>query len=313
MLSVEARRDIEDALLKHLPVSRIAKHADFNAALSYAVFPGGKRIRPILALLGAQIVGGAYQTVLPAAAAIEYIHIASLILDDLPCMDNASTRRERPALHIRYGEDQALLVAVALMNVSYQLVLNCCPSTPERAIRAHNELTTCIGADGMIGGQTIDLALKRQQYAIGISEKICNVKTSALIQCAVRLGAMLCGADERQLQALAYFAELLGNALQKSDDLEDIREDMSLAAGVPIIEPQAVETAKKSVAALVSEAKNVISVEFGVNRPTQILCEIADFYAVTAESMAKIQLQQCSARPEVVSPRCRADSRSNPP
>lgn len=139
---------VERALGRHLPVVPSDAHAVFNEALRYAVFPGGKRLRPVLTLLGAELVSGRREDVLQAAAAVGFLHNSSLVLDDLPCMDDATERRGRVALHGRYGEGVAVLVALALMNASYGLILSGEGINPVLAVRAHGaqHADRCVGS-----------------------------------------------------------------------------------------------------------------------------------------------------------------------
>ena len=120
---VASERDsVEAALRRSLPLSTLARAGRLNGALEYAVFPGGKRLRPALSLLAARLAGAAPKQGLKVACAVEFLHTSSLILDDLPSMDDAAVRRRRPALHLVYGEGVAVLAAVALLNQSYALL-----------------------------------------------------------------------------------------------------------------------------------------------------------------------------------------------
>ena len=150
---------IEKSLREFLPLAPPHIESEFNAAIEYALFPGGKRLRPVLTLLGAEIVGGGAESVLPSAIAVEFIHSSSLIFDDLPAMDNSRTRRGKPALHEKYSQGLAILVALGLLNAAYGLVFVNHSNLPERALRAHAEVVECVGAGGMVGGQSIDLAM----------------------------------------------------------------------------------------------------------------------------------------------------------
>ena len=146
------RELIEDALQDFLPLSRLESAARLNDAIHYAVFPGGKRMRPLLTLLGARIAGVPLDDALPAACAVEFLHTSSLIFDDLPSMDDAALRRGSATLHLVFGEDIALLAALALLNQAYALFgSNTCLLA---------EAVACIGSNGMIGGQALDLAGK---------------------------------------------------------------------------------------------------------------------------------------------------------
>jgi geranylgeranyl diphosphate synthase type II len=286
------RPHIECALLQNLPLAHLSVDTLFNEALRYSLFPGGKRLRPVLTLLGAEIAGGRALDVLPAAVAVEYVHNSSLIFDDLPCMDDAVKRRGQSALHARYGEGLAVLVALALMNASYGLIFEVSASDKSLAVNAHAELVECIGARGMVAGQSVDLAEGRTPAAASINgrdgyDSVRNLKTSALIRLALRVGAILNGASERQLNALSSYAELLGQAYQTRDDMLDLKEDAQLANAAARRKTFALERGERDtrlrVATLIAGAKNALVKEFGQSQPTLILCELAD-YVVNRES-----------------------------
>lgn len=278
---------IEGALAQHLPAVASPAHKVFNEALNYAVFPGGKRLRPVLTLLGAELVGGSRRDVLPAAAAVEFLHSSSLIFDDLPCMDDAAERRGRPALHVRYGEGVAVLVALALMNASYGLVLTGAGVEPARAVEAHGELVGCVGAEGMVGGQFADLAaaasVDEGAAALRPHERMSNLKTSALFRLTLKLGAILSGASATQLEVVHRFADILGEAFQISDDIADLREDEATASATARRPTQAAEHgaqhSDRRVTSLVAEAKEILTGEFGATRPALLLSALADYVA----------------------------------
>ncbi|HEX9927236.1 MAG TPA: polyprenyl synthetase family protein [Pyrinomonadaceae bacterium] len=284
----KAKPEIEISLRENLPLAPAALGTDFNEALVYAMFPGGKRLRPVLTLLAAELVGGASEKVLPAAAAVEFVHTSSLIFDDLPCMDDADERRGKSCLHRKFGEGNAVLVALALLNASYNLVFagmkNDCTMCATAAIKAHRELTECIGAAGMVGGQSIDLAAaKSDAVAPEKFESLRNLKTSALMRMALSLGAILSGANENQLNALSRFAELLGDAYQTSDDLLDLQEDLHISQITERRETfaltQGAMRTQIRVGNLISTAKDVLLTEFDRREPANMLCEMADYVA----------------------------------
>ncbi|MBA2501305.1 MAG: polyprenyl synthetase family protein [Pyrinomonadaceae bacterium] len=276
----DARPLIERALLDSLPLASAQGGANFNDALRYALFPGGKRLRPVLTLLGAEAVGGSASQVLAAAAAVEFIHTSSLIFDDLPCMDNAAERRGRVALHVRYGEGLAVLAALALMNASYGLMFESGGTNQSHAVRAHRELVQCIGANGMVVGQTIDLAANEKPDGRFSSDSMRNLKTSALVRLALRLGAILCGANEKQLNALTLFAEKIGDAYQTSDDMLDLIEDKALGARrATYASRYGTSDAMQRVKLLTGKAKDALAAEFSDNRPSRLLGEVADYIA----------------------------------
>lgn len=276
------RPEIERALSEHLPCAPEPFGTRFNEALRYALFPGGKRLRPVLTLLGAETVGGDVAGVMPAAVAVEFVHTCSLIFDDLPCMDDAEERRGGESLHRRYGESTAVLAALSLLNCSYPLVFKCGPGADlDCFVRAHAELVECIGTNGMVTGQTVDLSANA-----GAEDEfgtVRNLKTSALMRSALRLGAILSGADGRQLDALTRYAELFGEAYQISDDVHDIAEDAALAGAnsraATLAFRRGADDARRRVASLLGEAKDAVLDEFGPSSGPLHLCALADYIA----------------------------------
>jgi geranylgeranyl diphosphate synthase, type II len=272
---------IEKALRENLPLAPSHIETQFNEAIEYAIFPGGKLLRPVLTLLGAEIVGGKVENIVSSSAAVEFVHTSSLIFDDLPCMDNANERRGKESLHEKYGEGLAVLVAIALLNASYGLVFESTNIAAEKQIAAHKELIDCIGASGLVGGQSVDLAVaKAGKTSISDAdfESIRNLKTSSLMRLALRVGAILSGADYLQLNALSRFAELLGDAYQMSDDLIDLNEDLEHQQDTFALK-QGISEAKFRVKSLIEDAKEVLRGEFGNTSPCNLLCALADYIA----------------------------------
>jgi geranylgeranyl diphosphate synthase type II len=216
------RKRIENALNDNLPLSSQPHTEVLNEAIYYALFPGGKRWRPLLTLLGAEIVGGCPLDAMQAACAMEYLHTSSIILDDLPAMDDASLRRGRKTLHLVYGEPVALLAALSLLNESYALLARnaCRHGQRGSAGRLVEEAVRSIGSNGMIGGQTVDLILQGTGQDSGALGSRC-LKTTALMRLTMIAGAITCGADEEDAIVLGDFGVSLGIAYQICDDLLD--------------------------------------------------------------------------------------------
>jgi len=284
-LYVERQKpQIENALLEHLPLAPASIETQFNEATRYALFSGGKRLRPVLTLLGAELVGGKSDLVLPPAVAVEFVHTSSLIFDDLPCMDNANERRGKTSLHEKFGEGLAVLVAVGFLNASYGLVFVNHREMPERAMQAHLEIVECVGAAGMVGGQSIDLALAKGAGVIKHSdfetESIRNLKTSALMRLALRIGAILAGANYLELANLSRFAELLGDAYQLSDDLIDFEEDGELfETNKTFAIDEGQDSARLKLKTIVEEAKRVLIENFPSNEARSCLIQLTDYLA----------------------------------
>jgi geranylgeranyl diphosphate synthase type II len=215
---------IEHALEDNLPLAPPEIETQFNEAVRYLIFPGGKRLRPVLTMLGAELVGGNAGNVMHAAAAVEFVHTSSLIFDDLPCMDNSAERRGRLSLHEQFGEGLSTLVGIGLLNHSYRLVTADAVNDSDRSVSAVLEIVNCVGPAGMVGGQSVDLAVQRAECrtcAARDTRHLQYLKTSSLIRLCLSLGAILTGAKERQLEQLSNFANCLGHAYQISDDIID--------------------------------------------------------------------------------------------
>jgi len=223
-LAVHSAR-LEAALRERLPLSRFPAASALNDALAYAAFPGGKRLRPMATLLVGDCLGvQSSSALLRAACAMEYLHTSSLIFDDLPAMDDASARRERPPLHRVYGEGIALLAALAFLNQSYRLMAESVrEEPPQTRDLLFEELCHCIGSDGMIGGQSIDISLRG---ASSISDRQdCNFKTTSLTRLMLSAGAIVCHAPTEQVRALAEFGHQVGATYQQLDDWMDEEAD----------------------------------------------------------------------------------------
>ena len=280
------RPQIEKSLREHLPLAPPKIETKFNEAVEYALFSGGKRLRPVLTLLSAELFGGKAETILPAAIAGEFIHTSSLIFDDLPCMDNASERRGKTSLHEKFGEGLAILVAIGFLNASYGLVFVNHANLPERAMAAHAELVECIGASGMLGGQSVDLALatganvsNRENYEF---ESVRNLKTSALMRLSLRVGAILAGASHLDLVTLSRFAELLGDAYQLSDDLIDLEEDGTIFDNEQktFAISQGENSANLQLKQTIEEAKRILVDNFPPSAARSCLLQLTDYLAV---------------------------------
>lgn len=197
-----------------------------HAAMRYSVLAPGKRLRPILALLTYEHCGGDSsgldKPIHFAMAALEMVHTYSLIHDDLPCMDDDELRRGMPTCHVKFGEATAVLAGDALHDVAFALLAR----TGEAKTVA--ELAEALGTAGMIGGQMADVEAEGRPVNRADVVNIHTRKTGALIRCAVRLGAMLAGADEPTLGRLTTYAEKIGLAFQIIDDILDVEGDREL-------------------------------------------------------------------------------------
>ncbi len=251
---------IENALRENLPVAPTHIETQFNEALEYALVSGGNRFRSILTMLGAELVEGKAVDVLPSAVAVEFIHTSSLIFNDLPCMDNSAKLREKESLPEKYGEGLAVLVGLGFLNASYPLVFVNHSGMPERAMLAHAEIVECVGAAGLVGGQTVKNVdgFENQNYE---TDSIKNLKTSALLRLALRLGAILSGANYIELASLSRFAELLGDAYQMSDNL------------------MTKETTNLDLNSTINEAKRILVENFPSNEARSCMIQFTEYLA----------------------------------
>jgi geranylgeranyl diphosphate synthase type II len=215
------RREVEAALRRLVEPSRAPA---VQAAVEDSLFAPAKRLRPILALLVADVLKGNPDSLLPAGCAIEMVHTASLILDDLPSMDDAKTRRGRPTCHVSHGEATAILAAFALINRAFEILAEGWHGGPDATQRAAlaRELARAIGQDGMIAGQSVDLLMTDRELDFPTLEFIHSRKTGALFTASATLGAMSARARPAELAAVVAYAKNLGLAFQIVDDLIDV-------------------------------------------------------------------------------------------
>lgn len=278
------RSDVENSLAEFLPISSQKYTERFNDALHFAMFPGGKRWRPLLTLIAGSIVGACKESLLPSACAIEYLHTSSMIIDDLPAMDDADLRRGKPALHLAYDESTALLVSLALMNKSYSLFDLSCQriGNPTVSGKILTEATLCIGEEGMIGGQVVDLEIGDGGYSPDYLD--CrNLKTSALMRLMMTVGAIAQGASDAEIQVLANYGEALGMAYQIRDDLLDEIGDHHILGKTSkqdarhcrhnFVAEYGVEGAAKLAQRLTKEASADLRQQFGDSKPVELLSE----------------------------------------
>jgi geranylgeranyl diphosphate synthase type II len=215
---------VEEALPKYLPKNEQSLQKLLYEIMGYACESGGKRLRPILALEFCRVCGGDTARAMPFACAIEMIHSYSLIHDDLPCMDNSPIRRGRPSSHVAYGEDMALLAGDALLNRAFEVILepaNRSGLPAESVLRAAYELANASGAEGMVGGQVIDLLYENKPINLDILEKLQYGKTAAIIEASCAIGCHIAGAGDDKLTAAREYGSQIGLAFQIVDDILD--------------------------------------------------------------------------------------------
>lgn len=201
---------------------------DFNKiifeSMAYSVNVGGKRIRPILNLLTYSIYKENVDEVLDIAMALEMIHSYSLIHDDLPAMDNDNLRRGMPTNHIKYGEAIAILAGDALLNEAMIIIMKYSLEHGEKAIRAGKLISEAAGANGMIGGQVVDIISEGKDISLETLNYMHSKKTGALIKASILSGAILGEASYNDYKILEEYGEKLGLAFQIKDDILDVTE-----------------------------------------------------------------------------------------
>jgi geranylgeranyl diphosphate synthase type II len=220
---MEADRLLVDrAIRRHLPRAGSVP-ATVRRAMAYSLFPGGKRLRPVLALEACRLVGGRAADALPAAAAIEMIHTYSLIHDDLPALDNDDLRRGRAASHRMFGEAMAILAGDALLTHAFEVMAHhpSAPRTSGARLRAMAVVARAAGVRGMIAGQVLDLEAEGRAFTYPHLLRIHRGKTGALIQAALEAGAILGGGSAGEVSALGRYGEGVGLAFQIVDDILD--------------------------------------------------------------------------------------------
>ena len=206
-----------------------------HESIRYSLLAGGKRIRPVLTIQVATDLGATEEAALDAACAVEMVHAASLILDDLPCMDDASLRRGQPANHLVFGEDTAILAATALLNRAFGVIAECDLLSPQTRLDLTRLLSDSVGSNGIIAGQFCDLQIRHGHGddVAGLTEMY-GQKTGALFVAALEAGARVAGVDDVWVKAVREYGVNLGLAFQLLDDLLDTfgsREDIGKDTG----------------------------------------------------------------------------------
>lgn len=219
----EKLNHVDKALDQFLPKADL-KPKTIHDAMRYSIFAGGKRLRPVICLASAEVLHGSIEEALPLACAMECIHTYSLIHDDLPCMDDDDFRRGKPTSHKVYGEGMAVLAGDALLTFAFQLAATARPSHRYSVADYVQDLAISSGSLGMVGGQVADLEGEGKPITPEELRFIHINKTSALITCSIRLGAMSANATPEQLGHLTTFGQNLGLAFQVIDDILDVTQ-----------------------------------------------------------------------------------------
>lgn len=213
------KREAVEAYLSSLPRG---EQNLLTESMAYSLRAGGKRLRPSLFLLVAELYGGDESALMPFAAGIEMIHTYSLIHDDLPAMDNDDYRRGKLTNHKVYGEAQAILAGDGLLTEAFAMMTSVCPAVPaERVVSAVNAAARLAGTGGMVFGQTLDVKNENVPVTLNQLKEIHAGKTGALIVLSLITAAILCGAEESDVSALTEYGYKLGLAFQITDDILD--------------------------------------------------------------------------------------------
>ncbi|WP_425600958.1 polyprenyl synthetase family protein [Dyella sedimenti] len=213
----------EEALARSLPPEDTAP-VELHRAMRYAVLGGGKRLRPLLVYAAGHALGEAGPCLDAPACAVELIHAYSLVHDDLPAMDDDDMRRGRPTCHVVFGEAMAILAGDALQALAFEWLAHDVELgvSPARCVEMLRVLGRACGAEGMAGGQALDLIAVGHKLGLAELEHMHACKTGALIRAAVRLGGLAAGASDDALEALDRYAHAVGLAFQVRDDILDV-------------------------------------------------------------------------------------------
>ena len=254
-------------------------------AMSYTTLLDGKRLRAIMALEMAKLLGAKEDEVLPFACALELMHAYSLIHDDLPCMDNDDLRRGKPSNHKVFGEAMAVLAGDGLLSVAPEIILTKTPESVDKTnlIKVMKEFYDAIGPNGMLGGQVVDILSENKKIDIKTFEYIHTHKTGKLFEFALRSGAILANATDEMLNILTEYAKIIGYAFQIADDILDEISTFDKLGKTPHKDVNAnknthtsifgIENSRKELSDLCTKAKNILQLN-QISSP--LLINIAD-------------------------------------
>ncbi len=230
----KATSEVDAVVLSYLP-RETGPQKTVLEAMNYSVRAGGKRLRPLFMRETYRVFGGAGEEIEPFMAAVEMIHTSSLVHDDLPCMDDDELRRGRPTTWKAYGYDMAVLAGDALMIYAFETAVKALSfgGDPARVVKATGVLAEKTGIYGMIGGQTVDVELTGRTVPEETLGFIYRLKTGALIEASMMIGAILAGASECDVNNIENIASDIGTAFQIRDDILDV-ESSSETLGKPV-------------------------------------------------------------------------------
>ena len=253
-------------------------------SMNYSLMAGGKRLRPILVMAAADAVGADGEKFLHLATSIEMIHTYSLIHDDLPAMDNDDYRRGKLTNHKVFGDGIAVLAGDALLTLAFEVIADSPNVDTEKKLKVIKEMSHAAGAEGRVGGQVIDLESEGKKINMDTLRKMHSAKTGALFCAAIRSGAILGGATDKQLADLTQYARQFGLAFQITDDILDVTGDEA-SIGKPVGSDEknhkstyvtlgSLESARELAQTAVDEAKKALA-DFG--KEADFLRELVDY------------------------------------
>jgi geranylgeranyl diphosphate synthase type II len=277
------QKRIDRALDHYLPRDNV-KPATIHKAMRYSLFAGGKRLRPILCLAGAEACGGKIANALPLACALECIHTYSLVHDDLPSMDNDDFRRGRLTCHKVFGDGIAVLAGDALLTLAFEIVSGAKPTNRYDTSVLLREIAVAAGSEKLIAGQVADLEAEGKTATRGELRYIHENKTAAILTTSVRIGAMSANAKASQLRAITNFGRALGLAFQVIDDILDVTqttEKLGKSAGKDVAAKKAtypavmgLEKSRAEARRLTRQAHSALS---KFDRDSEVLHSLANY------------------------------------
>ena len=217
------KSNIEDAIEVHLPGASVLAQPLIEA-MRYAALSGGKRLRPMLVCATCTGLGGILEDALAPACAVEFMHAYSLIHDDLPAMDDDALRHGLPSCHIAHGEATAILAGDALQTLAFETLANSTGIGAELKIEAIQLLSHACGWEGMVGGQSYDLAAEGAELSLSQLQTLHAAKTGALIKASIQIGAMFANVADERFVLVSEFADRIGLAFQIVDDVLDVTQ-----------------------------------------------------------------------------------------
>ncbi len=225
LICLEADAALVDARLAKVLDKTDNDFKNLFDSMRYSALGGGKRVRPALVIEFARAFGGDTDSALTLGCALEMVHTYSLIHDDLPCMDNDDIRRGEPTNHKVYGEATALLAGDALLTMAFSLICEDGGLSDADKVRAVKLLADCAGANGMIGGQQLDLIGEKERLDREKHKKMNELKCGELIRCACIMGCIAAGVGEAEISAADTYGRCIGIAFQVKDDIFDMGEE----------------------------------------------------------------------------------------